>query len=164
MIGGVAISVRDVGTFCVCLGTVLVLWLFFRFTKLGLAMRAAAINPAASRLIGVRVGLDARARLGLRGGARRDRRDDGRADGLPRPEHDARRPDLRIRRRGARRHRQPGRRGRRRLALGVLLNLLGAYVDFVGPELRLPTALAVLLVVLLVRPTGLFGRVHVRRV
>jgi branched-chain amino acid transport system permease protein len=50
------------------------------------------------------------------------------------------------------------------LLLGVVINLLGAYVDFVGNELRLPTALAVLLVVLIVRPTGLFGRVHVRRV
>jgi branched-chain amino acid transport system permease protein len=50
------------------------------------------------------------------------------------------------------------------LLLGVVINLLGAYVDFVGNELRLPTALAVLLVVLIVRPTGLFGRVLVRRV
>jgi branched-chain amino acid transport system permease protein len=50
------------------------------------------------------------------------------------------------------------------LVLGVVINLLGAYVDFVGQELRLPTALAVLLLVLIVRPTGLFGRVHVRRV
>ena len=50
------------------------------------------------------------------------------------------------------------------LLLGVVVNLLGAYVNFVGQELRLPTALAILLVVLIVRPTGLFGRVHVRRV
>ena len=45
------------------------------------------------------------------------------------------------------------------LLLGVIVNLLGAYVDFVGQELRLPTALAILLLVLIVRPTGLFGRV-----
>jgi branched-chain amino acid transport system permease protein len=50
------------------------------------------------------------------------------------------------------------------LTLGVVINLLGSYVDFVGQELRLPTALAVLLLVLVVRPTGLFGRVVVRRV
>ena len=50
------------------------------------------------------------------------------------------------------------------LTLGVLINLLGAYVDFVGSELRLPTALAVLLVVLLIRPQGLFGHVAVARV
>jgi branched-chain amino acid transport system permease protein len=50
------------------------------------------------------------------------------------------------------------------LTLGVVVNLLGSYVDFVGQELRLPTALAVLLLVLVIRPTGLFGRVVVRRV
>ena len=50
------------------------------------------------------------------------------------------------------------------LTLGVLLNLLGAYVDFVGSELRLPTALLVLLAVLLIRPQGLFGHAVVRRV
>jgi branched-chain amino acid transport system permease protein len=50
------------------------------------------------------------------------------------------------------------------LTLGVLVNLLGRYVGFVGEELRLPTALAILLVVLVVRPQGLFGHVVVRRV
>jgi len=37
-------------------------------------------------------------------------------------------------------------------------------VDFIGSELRLPSALFVLLVVLVIRPTGLFGHVLVRRV
>ena len=39
----------------------------------------------------------------------------------------------------------------------MIVNLLGAYVDFVGRELRLPTALAILLLVLIIRPQGLFG-------
>ena len=50
------------------------------------------------------------------------------------------------------------------LLLGVSLNLLGAYVDFVGADLRLPAALLVILVVLLVKPSGLFGRPEVKRV
>jgi branched-chain amino acid transport system permease protein len=50
------------------------------------------------------------------------------------------------------------------LALGVFLNLIGVYVDFVGAELKLPTALLVILVVLLVRPSGLFGKPEVKRV
>jgi branched-chain amino acid transport system permease protein len=50
------------------------------------------------------------------------------------------------------------------LALGVAINLLGTYVDFVTPELELPVAFAVLIGVLLLRPAGLFGRVVVRRV
>jgi branched-chain amino acid transport system permease protein len=50
------------------------------------------------------------------------------------------------------------------LTLGVLVNLLGRYVDFVGEELRLPTALAILLAVLVIRPQGLFGHAVLRRV
>jgi branched-chain amino acid transport system permease protein len=50
------------------------------------------------------------------------------------------------------------------LALGVTLNILDTYVGFITPELTLPVALGVLLVVLVLRPTGLFGRRVVRRV
>ena len=50
------------------------------------------------------------------------------------------------------------------LVLGVLLNLVGTYVHWVGGELRLAVALAVILGVLLVRPAGLFGEPAVRRV
>jgi branched-chain amino acid transport system permease protein len=50
------------------------------------------------------------------------------------------------------------------LMLGVGLNLIGAYVDFVGADLRLPVALLVILVVLLVRPAGIFGKPVTRRV
>jgi len=49
------------------------------------------------------------------------------------------------------------------LALGVGLNLISTYVDFVGDTLKLPVAFAVILGVLLVRPTGLLGRTTVRR-
>jgi branched-chain amino acid transport system permease protein len=48
------------------------------------------------------------------------------------------------------------------LVLGVTVNLLGRYVDYVGEELKLPTALAILLLILVVRPAGLFGRAAVR--
>jgi len=50
------------------------------------------------------------------------------------------------------------------LAIGVALNLLGTYWDFVGGQLRLPAALALILGVLLLRPQGLFGRAAARRV
>ena len=59
--------------------------------------------------------LDAGARLGPGRRDRRGGRDDGGADRLPRPEHDGRHPALRLRRRPDGRHRQPGRRGGRRL-------------------------------------------------
>ena len=51
-----AISQHDVGTLAVVLVLVALLWAFFQFTKIGLALRASALNPEASRLVGVRVG------------------------------------------------------------------------------------------------------------
>jgi branched-chain amino acid transport system permease protein len=164
VVGGVAVSVRDIGTFCVCLGVVLLLWLFFRFTTLGLAMRAVAFNPDASRLMGVRVGWMLALGWGFAAVL-------GGIAGMMAAPTVFLDPDMMLvvliyafaaavlggidSPVGA----VVG-----GLLLGVVINLLGAYVDFVGNELRLPTALAVLLVVLIVRPTGLFGRVHVRRV
>jgi branched-chain amino acid transport system permease protein len=50
------------------------------------------------------------------------------------------------------------------LLLGVGITLVGRYVGFVGDVLKLPVALLVILIVLVVKPNGLFGRVAVRRV
>jgi branched-chain amino acid transport system permease protein len=50
------------------------------------------------------------------------------------------------------------------LALGVFLNLIGTYVSWIGTDLRQAAALAVILVVLLVKPSGLLGTGAVRRV
>ena len=50
------------------------------------------------------------------------------------------------------------------LILGSMLNLISAYVDWIGSVLRLPVALAVLLIVLLIRPAGLFGHQTVQKV
>ena len=46
----------------------------------------------------------------------------------------------------------------------VVINLLGTYVEVIGNELRLAAALAIIVIVLMVRPAGLFGRVTVQRV
>ena len=46
--------------------------------------------------------------------------------------------------------------------VGVLENVLGAFV--IGNELKLSVALVLIVGVLLVRPSGFFGRVHVTRV
>jgi len=54
-VGGVAISKQDVGVLAVMLGLVLALYLLFQHTKLGLALRASALNPASSRLVDIRV-------------------------------------------------------------------------------------------------------------
>ncbi len=50
------------------------------------------------------------------------------------------------------------------LVLGVALNLLGTYVEVIGNGLRLPVAFAIIVAVLAVRPSGIFGRPAVTRV
>jgi branched-chain amino acid transport system permease protein len=50
------------------------------------------------------------------------------------------------------------------LIVGVVENLVGTYVKFIGTELKLTVALAIIIGVLLVKPSGLFGRAVVRRV
>jgi branched-chain amino acid transport system permease protein len=50
------------------------------------------------------------------------------------------------------------------LTIGVSLALVVGYVPQISSELQLPFAFAVLLLVLLIKPSGLFGRREVRRV
>jgi branched-chain amino acid transport system permease protein len=50
------------------------------------------------------------------------------------------------------------------LVVGVTVNLAGVYVPFVGGDLELAVALAIIVAVLVVRPNGLFGRASSRRV
>jgi branched-chain amino acid transport system permease protein len=50
------------------------------------------------------------------------------------------------------------------LMLGVGLNLIGAYVPFIGTDLQLTMAFAIIVVILLFRPAGLFGRRRLLRV
>jgi branched-chain amino acid transport system permease protein len=47
-------------------------------------------------------------------------------------------------------------------AVGVLENVLGAFV--IGNELKLSVALVIIIGVLLVKPSGFFGKVNVSRV
>jgi len=50
------------------------------------------------------------------------------------------------------------------LAIGVSLNLVVQYIPAITSELQAPAAFAVLVAVLLLKPTGLFGHREVRRV
>jgi branched-chain amino acid transport system permease protein len=163
-VGGVAFSIQDFGVIGVSVAAVVLLALFFRFTKAGLALRASALNPASSRLVGIRVGW----MLGLGWGL---------AAVLGAIAGTMAAPSLFL---------DPNMMQAvllyafaaavlggldspvgavvAGLAIGVALNLLGTYWDFVGGQLRLPAALALILGVLLLRPQGLFGRASVRRV
>ena len=48
--------------------------------------------------------------------------------------------------------------------VGVIENLAGTYIPFIGTELKLTVALLIIVGVLLLRPSGLFGHTIVRRV
>jgi branched-chain amino acid transport system permease protein len=164
-IGGVAFSAQDLGIIAVSLAIVALLWLFFRYTKLGLGMRAAAVNPLASRLVGVRVGMmlafgwGFAAVLGAVAGIMA-------APPLGSFDQNLMQPLLLYAFAAAVLGGIDSPLGAvvGGLAIGVIVNLTGAYIDFVGADLRLPVALLVILVVLLVRPAGLFGHEAVRRV
>jgi branched-chain amino acid transport system permease protein len=163
-VGGVAFSIQDFGVIGVSLGAVALLFLFFRFTKLGLAMRAAALNPEASRLVGVRVGWMLALGWGFASvlGAV--------SAMMVAPtvflDPNMMRPVLLYAIAAAILGGLESPIGAvlGGLILGVGLNLISTYADFVGDALKLPVAFVVILAVLLVKPTGLFGRATVRRV
>jgi branched-chain amino acid transport system permease protein len=54
--GNKFVSSHELGAIAIALFVLVAMYLFFRVTPLGLAMRAAAENPASSRLVGIRVG------------------------------------------------------------------------------------------------------------
>jgi branched-chain amino acid transport system permease protein len=164
VIGGVHISQQDVGTLGVTLACVVALWAFFRFFKLGLAMRAAALNPDAAQLLGVRTSWLLALGWGFASVL-------GAVSGMMVAPTVFLTPSMMqailiyafaAAVLGGLESPLGAIVGG--LALGVTLNLLGTYVHFIGSALQLPVALAVLLCVLIIRPAGLFGRVAVRRV
>ena len=163
-VGGVAISQRDVGTLAVVLVLVALLWAFFQFTKIGLALRASALNPDASRLVGVRVGWMLAIGWGLAAVL-------GAVAGMLAAPSFLLSPTLMQ---GVLIYAfaaavlggidSPVGAVVGGLLIGVGLNLIETYVDVVGADLKLPAALLIILVVLLVRPAGIFGKPVVRRV
>ncbi|HZQ89437.1 MAG TPA: branched-chain amino acid ABC transporter permease [Gaiellaceae bacterium] len=164
-VGGVAVARGDIGTIVITLLSVLLLWALFRFTKLGLAMRASALRPAAAALVGVRVdwmlaiGWGLAAVLGAVAGL------------MAEPAEFVLQPTLMqpILLYGFAAAvlgglESPAGAVVGGVAIGIFLNLVGQYVHFITSELRLPFAFLVLLAVLLVKPTGLFGHRRIRRV
>jgi branched-chain amino acid transport system permease protein len=164
-VGGVAIPHLYVGMVIVVFASVVLVWALFRFTKLGLGMRAAALRPAAAALVGVRVeemlaiGWGLAAVLGAVAGLMAEPSQLFLSPTLMQPilvyafaaavvgglESPA----------GA----MVG-----GLLIGVSLTLIVGYVPQISSELQLPFAFAVLLLILLVKPSGLFGTREVRRV
>ena len=160
--GNGLVSIQQIGVVTVTLIMLGILTVFFRYTTLGLAMRAAAQNAASARLMGVRVswmlalGWGLAASIGAVAGmlvAPIVFLDPNMMTGI-----------LVYGFAGA----LVGGIGNPMGAVaggfivGVLENLVGSYI--IGNELKLTFALAVVVGVLLLKPAGIFGRVIVRRV
>ncbi len=162
LFGNHYVSSHDLGAIATTLAVLFLVYAFFRFTPLGLAMRAAAQNPESARLVGIRVGWMRALGWGLAAAI-------GASAGMMVAPIVFLDPNMMS---GILLYAFAG-------ALlggidnpfgavfggffvGVLENLVGAYLF--GPELKLTVALVVILAVLVVRPAGLFGRVLVKRV
>jgi len=163
-LGGVVFGAHDLGAIGVAVVVLVLLYLFFRFTPLGLAMRAAAQNPVSSRLCGIRVGWMLALGWGLAALV-------GAVAGMMIAPVVFLDPNMMS---GILIYAfasatlggftSPGGAVLGGLIVGVVENLVGTYVTFIGTELKLTVALAIIIVVLLVKPSGLFGHAVVRRV
>jgi branched-chain amino acid transport system permease protein len=162
-VGGVSLSIESLGTIAVLLVVVGLLWLLFTQTPIGLAMRAAAQDPASARLVGVPVGRmlmlgwGLASLLGAVAGvlvAHRLFLDTNLMAGV-----------LVYSFAGAALGGFDSPIGAvvGSWIIGVTEALAGTYVDAIGSDLKVLVPLAVIFVVLLVRPAGLFGSPEVTR-
>jgi branched-chain amino acid transport system permease protein len=159
---GAYVSSHGVGAIAVTLVVVLLLWAFFRFTPLGLAMRAAAQNPASARLVGIRVGWMKALGWGLAAAI-------GAIAGMMVAPVVYLDPNMMA---GVLLYAfaaallggidSPFGAVIGGFIVGVLENLVGTYL--IGNELKLTVALVLIVGVLIVKPSGLFGRTTVERV
>jgi len=160
--GSSMMSPHEVGAIGVTLLVVALLFAFFRFTPLGLAMRAAAQNAASSRLVGINVGRMLMLGWGLASAI-------GAVAGMMVAPVVFLDPDMMT---GVLLYAfagaliggidSPVGAVLGGFIVGVLENLMGTYV--VGTELKLSVALVLIVGVLIVKPSGLMGRKLVTRV
>jgi branched-chain amino acid transport system permease protein len=161
---GAVLGVQSLGTTAVIIVAVVLLQVLFQQTKLGLALRAVANNPESSALSGIPVarmllvGWGLAASLGALSGALIAPKIylfPGMMDqilvyafaaaimgGLDSPVGAVVAAWI----------------------IGISENLAGAYIDFIGDDLKVAVPLVAMFVILLVRPQGLFGHKEVVRV
>src|SRR6478736_9594282 len=163
-IAGAVVSVRSIGTILAIVAIMVLLQLLFLGTKLGLALRAVAINPQSAAFSGMPVG-----RLLMVGW--------GLAAGLGAVAGALVAPELTL---------TPGMMDTALVyalaavilggltspvgvvvaawIIGILENLAAVYVPLIGFDLKVAVPFILIFVVLIVRPQGLFGRKSVVRV
>jgi branched-chain amino acid transport system permease protein len=140
------------------------LYLFFRGSRLGLAMRAAATNPESARLVGIRVGWMIALGWGMSAAV-------GAVAGMLIAPVVFLEPNMML---GVLLYgfagavlgglSSPGGAVAGGFAVGVIENLAGTFIPYVGRELKLTIALVLIVAVLMVKPSGVFGRTVVSRV
>ncbi|MCO5130370.1 MAG: branched-chain amino acid ABC transporter permease [Xanthobacteraceae bacterium] len=163
-LGSQLISTHQAGMIGVTLALLIALFLFFRFTRIGLAMRAAAAMPESARLVGINTGWMVALGWGMASAI-------GAIAGILIA------PVVFL---------EPNMMGGVLIygfaaavlggltsplgsviggfLVGIFENLVGTYIPGVGNELKLPIALALIVIVLVVKPTGLMGHTVVKRV
>jgi branched-chain amino acid transport system permease protein len=163
-LGSQLISTHQAGMIGVTMMLLVLLYIFFRFLRVGLAMRAAASRPESARLVGVNVGWMVALGWGMATAI-------GAVAGMLIA------PIVFL---------EPNMMGGVLLygfasavlggltspfgavvsgfLIGIFENLIGTYIPGVGSELKLPIALALIVIGLVVRPNGLFARSVVERV
>ncbi|WP_433378773.1 branched-chain amino acid ABC transporter permease [Actinoplanes sp. CA-142083] len=163
-LGGVSISYHKLGSIVLLILVAAGLRLLFARTRIGLAMTGAAMNPTSAQLLGVNpsrmlaFGWGLSAALGALVGAMVA-------------------PDLFLSTNMMQTLLLYGMAAAvlggmdsyvgalvGGVALGVIQALAGGYISFIGTQLQLAVAFAAIIIVLLVKPEGLFGKRQVERV
>jgi branched-chain amino acid transport system permease protein len=163
-LGSGLIGAHQAGMIGVTLGLLGLLYGFFRGTRLGLAMRAAAANPESARLVGIRVGWMTALGWGMAAAI-------GAVAGMLIAPVVFLEPNMML---GVLLYgfagavlgglTSPGGAVAGGFAVGIIENLAGSFIPYIGRELKLTIALVLIVVVLMVRPSGIFGRQMVTRV
>ena len=164
LFGNGLISAHDAGMIGITLLLLVLLYGFFRHTRVGLAMRAAAANPDSARLAGIRVGRMVALGWGMAAAI-------GAVAGMLIAPVVFLEPNMMLSIllygfAGAvvGGLTSPAGAVFGGFSVGVIENLAATFIPYVGRELKLTIALALIVAVLTVRPSGLFGRRVVSRV
>ncbi len=164
ILGQGLIAAHQAGMTGMTLLVLALLYLFFRFTRIGLAMRAAATNPASARLVGIRVGWMVALGWGMAAAI-------GAVAGMLIAPVVFLEPNMMV---GVLLYgiagavlgglNSPVGAVVGGFSVGVIENLAGTFVPYIGGELKSTIALLLIVAVLVFKPNGLFGRVTVNRV
>jgi branched-chain amino acid transport system permease protein len=163
-LGSQLISTHQAGMIGVTLLMLLGLYFFFQYTRVGLAMRAAASLPESARLVGINTSWMVALGWGMAAAI-------GAVAGILIAPVVFLEPNMML---GVLIYgfaaavlgglTSPLGAVVGGFLVGIFENLAGTYIPGVGNELKLPIALALIISVLVVKPAGLFGRAVVKRV